>query len=71
VQTFGDQFLAGAALADHQHRTVKRRRLARTFDRILKGDRLADELRFAFHSQSLAKFPADWQVILCGWGVSV
>jgi len=62
MEAFGDQFLAGAALADHEHRAVERRRLARTVDRILKGRRLADELRFAFHSQSLANFPAEWQV---------
>ena len=51
-----------AALAYHEHRAVERRREARALDRVLKRRRLADELRFTLHSQSLANFPADWQV---------
>ena len=61
VEALGDQFLARPALADHEHRAVERRREARAFDRILEGRRLADELRFALHSQSLANFPVHWQ----------
>ena len=43
VETLGDQFLAGAALADHQHRPVEQRRPPRLLDRVEKGGRLADD----------------------------
>ena len=44
VETLGDQLLAGAALADHQHRPVERRGAARALDRVEEGQALADEL---------------------------
>src|SRR5690606_27453098 len=61
MKPLGDQLFARTPLANDQHGTVKRRRLACAFDRVLKCGRLTDELRFTLHSQSLAKFPADWQ----------
>ena len=44
--------LARAALADHQHRPIERRRAARDLDRVEEGARLTDELRCAFHANS-------------------
>ena len=44
VEALGDQLLAGAALADHQHRPVERRGAARPLDRVEKGQALPDEL---------------------------
>jgi hypothetical protein len=63
MQALCDQFLAGAALADHQHRPIERRRAACAFDRIEEGSRLADELIRAFHAKRLADFPICWQVL--------
>ena len=37
VEPLGDQLLAGAALADHQHRPVERGRAARALQRVEKG----------------------------------
>ena len=37
MQPLGDQFLAGPALADHQHRAVEFGRPARQFDGVEKG----------------------------------
>ena len=37
VQAFRDQFLAGAAFADDEHRTIERRCPAGLFDRVEKG----------------------------------
>ena len=37
MQPLGDQFLAGPALADHQHRAVEFGRAARQFDGVEKG----------------------------------
>ena len=56
VQALGDQFLAGAALADHQHRPIERGGAAGAFERIEKGGRFPDEIRFALHSRYLANF---------------
>jgi hypothetical protein len=66
MQAFGDEFLAGAALADHQHRTIERRRAAGAFERFQKGRRLADDVDSAFHAELLADFPNNWQDIKCG-----
>jgi hypothetical protein len=49
VQSLGDQLLAGAALANHQHRPVERRRTARPLDRIEEGKALPNELIGPFH----------------------
>src|SRR6187549_1127830 len=73
VQSFGNQFLAGAALADHQNRPVERRRPARPLDRVEKGRGLADQLGIAIHSlyvpggccagtHLLGYFATSWQV---------
>ena len=43
VQARGDEFLAGAPFADHQHRLVQRRRLGDLLQRREKGRRLADQ----------------------------
>jgi hypothetical protein len=44
VQSFADKLLAGAALADHQHRPVQRREPARLLQRAEPGRRFSDEL---------------------------
>jgi hypothetical protein len=49
VQTLGDQFLAGTAFADHQHRPVERRGAARSLNRVEKGIALPNELIGPFH----------------------
>jgi hypothetical protein len=49
VQTFGNKFLARAALADHQHRAIERRGAARPLDGVEKGQALADELIRPLH----------------------
>jgi hypothetical protein len=49
VETFGDEFLAGPALADHQDRAAHRRGAAGALHRIEECARLADELDFAIH----------------------
>src|SRR5690606_14301705 len=62
VKAFGDQLLAGAALADHQHRAPHRRRAAGALDRVEKGARLADEmLGLPIHDQLVAEIPICWQ----------
>ncbi len=61
VEALGDQLLAGAALADHQHRPVERRGAARPLDRVEEGGGLADQLGVAFHPQTLGRFPMLWQ----------
>src|SRR4051812_24199635 len=53
VETFGDQLLAGAPLADNEHGPVERRRAARAFDRIEKCQALADELVSALHTPTV------------------
>jgi hypothetical protein len=53
VQALGDQLLAGAALADHQHRAVERRGAAGALDRVEKGSRLTDQLRRPLHVPQL------------------
>ena len=50
MQPLGNQLLAGAALADYQHRPVERRGTARPLDRVEKGEALPDELIGPFHS---------------------
>ena len=57
VQTLGHQLLAGPALADHQYRSIQRRRAAGPFQRVEEGRRLADDLGRALHAGSLAQFP--------------
>src|SRR3954447_3827039 len=49
VQTFGDQFLAGPALADDEHRPVQRRCPACALDCVEKREALADELFRSLH----------------------
>ena len=49
VKALGDQFLAGAALADHQDRTIERRGAARALDRVEEGQALPDELICPLH----------------------
>ena len=61
VEALGDQLLAGAALADHQHRPVERRGAARPLDRVEEGGGLADQLGVAFHS------PIDWDGFPTSW----
>ncbi len=50
MQPLGDQFLAGPALADHQHRAVEFGRAARQFDGVEKGQGLADEMGRFLHT---------------------
>ena len=50
MQPLGDQLLAGAALADHQHRAVELRRATGLLDRVEKGEALAHELRIFLHA---------------------
>ena len=57
VEAFGDQFLAGPALADHEHRAAHRRGAAGAFDCVEKRARLADELNLPIHAHALADFP--------------
>src|SRR5690606_16281951 len=61
MKALGDQFLARAALADHQHRPAHRRGTARAFYRVEERARLADELIFPLHDQLIADFPICWQ----------
>ena len=61
MEALGDQLLAGAALADHQHRPVERRGAARPLDRVEEGGGLADQLGVAFHHQRLGRIPMLWQ----------
>ena len=67
VQTLGDQLLAGAALADHEHRSVERRGAARALDRVEEREALADELVRAFQlslqnsDRLLVANPTIWQ----------
>jgi hypothetical protein len=49
MQTFGDQFLAGPSLADHQNGPVERSGTAGALDRVEKGQALPDELIGSFH----------------------
>ncbi len=50
VEALGDQFLAGPALSDHQHRAIERRGAARTLDRVEEGEARADELVASLHA---------------------
>src|SRR4029078_6879201 len=52
VQTLGDQFLAGAALPDHEDRAIERRGAAGAFDCVEEREALADELIRAFQTGS-------------------
>ena len=65
VEALGDQLLAGAALADHQHRPVERRGAARALDRVEEGRGLADQLGVALHCQCLGRFPTNSQAQSC------
>ena len=49
VKTLGDQFLAGSALADDEHRPIERCRSARALDCVEKRQALADELFRSLH----------------------
>ena len=57
VQAFGDQFLAGPALADHQYRAAHGRGAARALDRVEEGPRLSDKLVLPLHSPSFSVNP--------------
>ena len=57
VEALGDQLLAGAALADDQHRPVERRGAAGALDRVEEGGGLADEMGVALHAQYWRIFP--------------
>lgn len=57
METFGDQFLAGAPLTDHQHRPVERRGTAGALDGIEESETLANESLGAFHPASWCIFP--------------
>jgi hypothetical protein len=60
VQALGNQLLAGAALADYQHRPVQGRRAARPLDRIEERKALPDELVRAFHLLSFKNLTDCW-----------
>jgi hypothetical protein len=53
VKTFGDQLLTRPALADDEHRSVKRRSAARALDRIEKRKALANELLTPLHAPTV------------------
>ena len=67
VQALGDQLLAGAALADDEHRAVERRGAARALDRVEERQALADELIRPLHTphpksgRLLVVNPTIWQ----------
>jgi hypothetical protein len=54
VKPLRHQFLAGAALADHQHGAIERGGAAGTLQRIEKRAGLADDLGCSLHCQRLA-----------------
>jgi hypothetical protein len=60
VETLGDQFLAGSALADDQHRAAHGGGAAGALDRVEKGAGLADELNITFHGPRFGIFSQDW-----------
>jgi hypothetical protein len=60
VQTFRDQFLAGAPLADHQHRAIERRGTARPLDRVEEREALPDELVRPLHTRSTKNLADCW-----------
>src|SRR5688572_22891895 len=53
MESLCDQLLAGAALADHQHRPVERRGTARPLDRVEERGGLADQMGIALHYPAL------------------
>ncbi len=53
MQALGDQLLAGAALANHQHRTVERSGAARALDRIENDVALPDECITPLHAPTV------------------
>ena len=57
VEPLGDQLLAGAALADDQHRPVERRGAARPLDRVEERKALPDELIRPLQDPSLQMWP--------------
>src|SRR4051812_8265656 len=61
VEALGNELLAGAALADDQHRTVERGRAAGALEGIEKRARLTDDLGCPLHGETLANFPNTWQ----------
>ncbi len=56
VEALGDQLLAGAALADDEHRPVERRGAAGALDRVEEGGGLADEMGVALHCPNIGAF---------------
>ncbi len=50
MQAFGDQFLAGAAFTDDQHRAIELGSAPGLLHRIEKGEALADKLRIFLHA---------------------
>jgi hypothetical protein len=63
VKTFGDQFLAGAPLANDEHRPIERRGAARSLDGVEERKALTNELLASLH-RFPAKNPTDcwWQI---------
>ena len=61
MKPLGDQFLAGAALADDEDGPVERRGAAGAFDRVEEGQALTDKLGCTLHSQELVAIPTFWQ----------
>src|SRR5687768_18282045 len=57
VEPLGDQLLAGAALADYQHRAIERRGAARALDRIEKRKALPDQLTDPLHMPTVGGKP--------------
>ena len=62
VKALGDQFLARAALADYQYRTVERRGPARALDRVEEGKARPYELIGSFQRSPPPWANLWWQI---------
>jgi hypothetical protein len=53
VEPFGNELLAGAALADHKHWPIERRSAAGSLNRVEKREALPDKLFGPFHGPTV------------------
>ena len=68
VEPLGDQFLARAALADYQHRTVERRGTAGALDRVEESEARADELIASLHANMWWQIPPSGKLSVAAVG---